>query len=71
MLGVSPDVITHRLNVDPICHLMKQKRRNFALDHSRAIEEEVSKLLEADFIQEVQYPEWLANVVMVKKAMDK
>ena len=30
--------------------------------------EEVEKLLAAVFIQEVYYPEWLANVVMVKKS---
>ena len=29
--------------------------------------EEVRKLLEASFIQEVYYLDWLANVVMVKK----
>ena len=33
--------------------------------------EEVRKLLEADFIREVYYPNWLANVVMVKKANEK
>ena len=71
MPRVSPDVITHRLNMDPTYHPVKQKRRNFTLDHSWAIEEEVSKLFEAGFIREVQYPEWLANMVMVKKAMDK
>ena len=37
----------------------------------KAIAEEVRKLLEADFIQEVYYPDWLANVVMVKKANGK
>ena len=30
--------------------------------------EEVEKLLTAGFIREVYYPEWLANVVMVKKS---
>ena len=29
--------------------------------------EEVEKLLTIGFIREVYYPEWLANVVMVKK----
>ena len=71
MPGVSPEVITHRLNVDPTCRPMKQKRRNFALDRSRAIEEEISKLLEAGFIREVQYLKWLANMVMVKKPTGK
>ena len=33
--------------------------------------DEVNKLLAANFILEVHYPEWLANVVMVKKANGK
>nr|XP_023920829.1 uncharacterized protein LOC112032298 [Quercus suber] len=33
--------------------------------------EEVEKLLTAGFIREVYYPEWLANVVMVKKSNGK
>ena len=53
MSRVSPKVITHRLNVDLTCHPVKQKRRNFALDCSWAIKDEVSKLLEAGFIYEV------------------
>ena len=33
--------------------------------------EEVEKLLIAGFIQEVFYPKWLANVIMVKKSYEK
>ena len=33
--------------------------------------EEVDKLLMANFIKEVFYPDWLANVVMVKKNTGK
>ena len=33
--------------------------------------EEVRKLLEAGFIREVYYPDWLANVVMVRKNSGK
>ena len=35
------------------------------------IAEEIQKLQEASFIREVYYPDWLANVVMVKKASEK
>ena len=35
------------------------------------INEEVSKLLQARAIREVDYPDWLANVVLVKKANGK
>ena len=43
----------------------------FALERDQAIAEEVRKLQEASFIREVYYPDWLANVVMVKKASGK
>ena len=43
----------------------------FAQKRDKAIAEEVRKLLEAGFIREVYYPDWLANVVMVKKPNEK
>ena len=43
----------------------------FALERDQAIAEEVRKLQEANFIREVYYPDWLANIVMVKKASGK
>lgn len=36
-----------------------------------AIDEEVEKLLKAWFIEELYYPDWLANVVLVKKSNGK
>ena len=71
MPGVSLEVIIHRLNMDPTYHLMKQKKINFTSNHSQSIDEEFANLLEADFIHKVQYPEWLANVALVKKASEK
>ena len=71
MGGIDPTVITHRLNTNPSFKLVKQKRRRFAPERQKAINEEVSKLLQAGAIREVEYPEWLANVVLVKKANDK
>ena len=43
----------------------------FAQERDQAIAEEVRKLQEVNFIREVYYPDWLANVVMVKKANGK
>ena len=39
----------------------------FSLERDNAIKEEVQKLITAEFICKVYYPDWLANVVMVKK----
>ena len=71
MRGIDPTVITHRLNVSPSFKPVKQKRRSFAPERQKAINEEVGKLLQARAIREVEYPEWLANVVLVKKANGK
>ena len=71
MGGIDPTVITHRLNVSPSFKQVKQKRRSFAPERQKAINEEVGKLLKVGAIREVEYPEWLANVVLVKKANGK
>ena len=71
MRGIDPTVITHRLNVSPFFKTIKQKRRSFAPERQKAINEEVSKLLHAGAIRKVECPEWLANVVLVKKANGK
>ena len=71
MGGIDPTIITHRLNVSPSFKPVKQKRRSFAPKRQKAINEEVGKLLMAGEIREVEYPEWLANVVLVKKANGK
>ena len=52
-------------------YLIRQRKRVFVHERDNAIVEEARKLLDAGFIREVYYPEWLANVVMVKKAKGK
>jgi putative transposase len=45
--------------------------RHFDEEKRKVIGEEIHKLLEARFIKEVHYPEWLANPVLVKKKSRK
>ena len=71
MEGIGPVIITHRLNVSPSFKPIKQKRRSFTPERQKTINEEVGKLLHAGAIREVKYPEWLANVVLIKKANGK
>ena len=71
MGGIDPTIITHRQSVNPSFKPVKRKRRSFIPERQKAINEEVSKLLQAGAIREVEYPEWLANVVLVKKANGK
>jgi len=53
--------------VQPVC----QRRRKFNDERHQVIREEIEKLLRVGHIREIQYPEWLANVVLVKKASRK
>ena len=71
MLGIDPAIIVHKLNVSPTFSPIRQKKRVFAQKRDKAIAKEARKLLEANFIREVYYPYWLANVLMVKKANGK
>ncbi|KAI5326856.1 hypothetical protein L3X38_035930 [Prunus dulcis] len=67
MPGIDPNIICHRLHVNPACKPVAQKRRNFAPKRVAIIEVEIDKLLATGFIEEVSYSEWLANVVIVAK----
>ncbi|KAL2249921.1 UNVERIFIED_CONTAM: Retrovirus-related Pol polyprotein from transposon opus [Sesamum indicum] len=65
--GINPEVIVHRLNVDPSMRPVQQKKRTFGGEKNAIIEGEVNKLLRAGYVSEVQYTDWLANVVVVPK----
>ena len=69
--GISPKIIQHKLNMDLEKKPVQQRRRAFAPERDQAILEEVTKLLTTGFIREVYYLDWLANVVLVKKANGK
>ncbi|RDX92653.1 hypothetical protein CR513_25183, partial [Mucuna pruriens] len=48
-----------------------QRRRRLGEEKQKVAKEETNKLITSDFIKELQYPTWLANVVMVRKSNDK
>ncbi|XP_074347459.1 uncharacterized protein LOC141686317 [Apium graveolens] len=59
------------LKEKPEAKPVKQKNRTFAAKRPKVIEAEVENLLEAKFIGESEYPDWLANVVVIKKSNGK
>ncbi|KAL0462457.1 UNVERIFIED_CONTAM: Polyprotein P3 [Sesamum latifolium] len=65
--GIDPQVITHHLNIDPNCKPVKQKKRYFGPEKDKIIQAEVNKLMAAGHIEEIQFSEWLSNVVLVPK----
>ncbi|KAL0439539.1 UNVERIFIED_CONTAM: hypothetical protein Slati_2436900 [Sesamum latifolium] len=65
--GIDPQVITHHLNIDPSYKPVKQKKRHFGPEKDKIIQAEVNKLMAVGHIEEIQFPEWLSNVVLVPK----
>ncbi|KAG9458181.1 hypothetical protein H6P81_002689 [Aristolochia fimbriata] len=67
MPGLDPRVAVHKLAVHPSVWPVKQSQRRFRPKLVPETEKEVDKLIAANFIREVKYPSWIANIVHVKK----
>ncbi|XP_077244859.1 uncharacterized protein LOC143884896 isoform X2 [Tasmannia lanceolata] len=67
MPGLSEDIVQHKLPLLPGIKPKKQKLRRMKPEWVLKVEEEVTKQLNAGFLQVVEYPEWLANIVPVPK----
>lgn len=62
-------VVVHKLSANPHAKKIYQKHRIIALERQKVINE-ISKLLLAEFIFKIDYPKWLANVVLVISTME-
>ncbi|RDY04042.1 hypothetical protein CR513_12309, partial [Mucuna pruriens] len=63
--------LCHRLSISPRTKPVVQKKRRLVEEKRKATKEETNKLLTTGFIKDLQYPTWLANVVMVRKFSGK
>ncbi|MCI75298.1 hypothetical protein A2U01_0096566, partial [Trifolium medium] len=63
MPGIDESVITHKLSISPNTKPISQRKRKVGEERRATINEEVVRLKEAGFIEEIKYPSWLANVV--------
>ena len=68
MPGVPTDFAEHKLHVRPDAKPVRQPLRRLSEEKRRVVGEEIARLLAADFIMEVFFPEWLANPVLVLKS---
>jgi hypothetical protein len=71
LMGVSREIIKHMLQVNPGVKPKKQKLHKLFKEKVATTKAEVQRLLDASFIREVTYPQWLANVVMIHKKNGK
>ena len=67
MPGLDPEIASHRLPIKSDCKPVKQKLRRMKPELASKVKEEIDKLLQARFIEPINYTEWLANVVVVPK----
>ena len=67
MVGLNPDILQHRLLLNPSCSPKKQKLRRMKPEMSLKIKEDVKKQFDAGFLAVARYPEWVANIVPVPK----
>jgi hypothetical protein len=71
MPGIPSEVIEHHLKIHPDGRPVRQKPRKQSIERQNFIREEIRKLLQAGFIEEVHHPMWLANPVVIPKANGK
>ena len=71
MPDISPTMTQYYLNLQKECKPICQKLRRFHPTHQEVIKREVDKLLAANFVREIQYPEWLSNDVVIPKKNGK
>ena len=67
MPRLNPSIALHHLVVKKGMCSVKQAQRRFWQELIPQIETEVNKLIKVGFIREVQYPEWIAKIILVKK----
>ena len=67
MSGLDPTIVQHHLPILPHARPVKQKLRRLYPRWSLQVKEEIQKQLSVGFLPVVEYPEWLANVVLVPK----
>ncbi|XP_066341088.1 uncharacterized protein [Miscanthus floridulus] len=71
MPGIPREVVEHALRLISGSKPAKQRLRHFDDERSKAIGEEIAKLLAAGFIREVFHSDWLAYPILVKKKTGK
>ena len=67
MPGIDIDIVQNCIPTDQTMKPVKQKLRRMKPEWTLKIKEEIEKQYNARLMRVVNYPEWLANVVLVPK----
>jgi len=61
----------HRLNINLDAKPVKQQQWRLRQEIMEAIESEVKKLIDSDFVRKEQHSYWVANIVSISKQNGK
>src|ERR1043165_7678495 len=67
VMGIDPSIVVHRTPLLPGATPVKQKPRKTKPEWSLKITDEIAKQPEANFIEPIAHPKWLANITSVPK----
>ena len=67
MLGLDTDIVVHHLPLREESSSVKQKLRRVKSEMLLKIKEEMRKQLDAGFLEVSKYPEWVVNIVPIRK----
>ena len=67
MPNIDRDIAQHYIPIKEVYKPVKQKLRRLRPEWAKLVKEEIKKQIKAKFLEVVDYPEWLANVVPVQK----
>jgi hypothetical protein len=67
MLGLSRELVEHRLPIKASFRSYKQGARNFKPEIIGRVKEEVDRLLQVGFIQPCRYADWVSNIIKIEK----
>ena len=67
MPGLDRDIAEHHIPIYPEARPVKQKLRRLRPKWTEKIREKIAKQIQANFLEVVDYPQWLANIVLVLK----
>src|ERR1043165_2230129 len=67
MSGVDRTIAEHKILTDPKMRPVKQNLRLMRPEWAEKVKEDLAKQIKAKFLEVVEYPEWLSNVVLVAK----
>ena len=68
MVGVPREIAEHKLNTYRSIEPIVQKKRSMGPEKTKAMNDQVTELLNAGILRPIRYQTWVANPVMVGKA---